>query len=139
MPARETVDAFIALVEQAQYVEALEGYYTSDSTMTENQEPPRVGLAAHIASERAVMGAFKALKTHPVSRVLIDGDLVMINWVFEFTENVLLMQSEYHLLGPYEPTSITMDVDFNCMVCFKGSGSTELAEFQHIVRNNAIS
>ena len=31
------------------------------------------------------MGAFKALKTHPVSRVLIDGDLVMINWVFEFT------------------------------------------------------
>ena len=85
MPARETVDAFIALVEQAQYVEALEGYYTSDSTMTENQEPPRVGLAAHIASERAVMGAFKALKTHPVSRVLIDGDLVMINWVFEFT------------------------------------------------------
>jgi len=85
MPARETVDAFIALVEQAKYVEALEGYYTSDSTMTENQEPPRVGLAAHIASERAVMGAFKALKTHPVSRVLIDGDLVMINWVFEFT------------------------------------------------------
>ena len=85
MPARETVDAFIALVEQAQYVEALEGYYTSDSTMTENQEPPRVGLAAHIASERAVMGAFKALTTHPVSRVLIDGDLVMINWVFEFT------------------------------------------------------
>ena len=85
MPARETVDAFIALVEQAQYVEAHEGYYTSDSTMTENQEPPRVGLAAHIASERAVMGAFKALKTHPVSRVLIDGDLVMINWVFEFT------------------------------------------------------
>ena len=85
MPARETVDAFIALVEQAKYVEALEGYYTSDSTMTENQESPRVGLAAHIASERAVMGAFKALKTHPVSRVLIDGDLVMINWVFEFT------------------------------------------------------
>jgi len=85
MPARETVNAFIALVEQAKYVEALEGYYTPDSTMAENQEPPRVGLAAHIASERAVMGAFKTLKTHPVSRVLIDGDLVMINWVFEFT------------------------------------------------------
>ena len=85
MPTRETVDAFIALVEQAKYVEALEAYYTPSSTMTENQEPPRVGLAAHVASERMVMAAFKTLKTHPVSRVLIDGDLVMINWVFEFT------------------------------------------------------
>ena len=53
--------------------------------MAENQAAPRVGLDAHVASERAVMAAFKTLKTHPVSRVLIDGDLVMINWVFEFT------------------------------------------------------
>ena len=85
MPARETVEAFVGLVEQGKYVEALEGYYTAQSTMAENQAAPRVGLDAHVASERAVMAAFKTLKTHPVSRVLIDGDLVMINWVFEFT------------------------------------------------------
>ncbi len=85
MPARETVNAFIALVEQAKYVEALEGYYAPSATMAENQEAPRGGLEALIAGERAVMAAFKTLKTHPVRRVLVDGDQVMINWVFEFT------------------------------------------------------
>ena len=85
MPNREAVDAFIALVEKGQYIEALEGYYAPTATMAENQEPPRGGLAVLVAGERQVMSAFKTMKTHPVSRVLIDGDLVMINWVFEFT------------------------------------------------------
>jgi ketosteroid isomerase-like protein len=84
MPSRETVDAFIALVEQGQYIEALEGYYLPDATMQENQDAPRGGLEALVAGERQVMAAFKP-RTRPVGAVLVDGDLVMINWIFEFT------------------------------------------------------
>src|SRR5262249_37303908 len=84
MPSRQTVDAFIALVEQGQYIEALERYYAPDATMQENQDEPRGGLDALIAGERQVMAAFHP-STRPVVRALVDGDLVMINWVFEFT------------------------------------------------------
>jgi hypothetical protein len=87
MPSRQTVDAFIALVEQGQFIEAIEGYYDPEATMQENQEPPRGPREALIAGERQIMAAFK-IRTRPVERVAIDGDLVLINWVFEFeTEN----------------------------------------------------
>jgi len=84
MPSRQTVDAFIALVEAGDYIQALERYYAPGATMQENQSPPRVGLDAHIASERRVMATFKP-RTRRVERSLVDGDLVMINWVFVFT------------------------------------------------------
>lgn len=85
MPSRDRVQAFVALVEQAKYVEALEGFYHPDSTMQDNQAAPRVGLEAHVASEKAVMARFAHMKTDPVTDLLIDGDKVMIRWRFTFT------------------------------------------------------
>ena len=85
MPSRDRVQAFIALVEQAKYVEALEGFYHPNSTMQDNQAEPRVGLAAHVASEKAVMARFAHMKTDPVTDLLIDGDKVVIRWKFTFT------------------------------------------------------
>ena len=78
MPSRQTVDAFIALVEQGHFIEAIEGYYDPEATMQENQEPPRGPREALIAGERQIMAAFK-IRTRPVERVAIDGDLVLIN------------------------------------------------------------
>ncbi|HEX3367187.1 nuclear transport factor 2 family protein [Phenylobacterium sp.] len=85
MPARERVEAFLALVERAQYVEALEQFYHPDATMQDNQQPPRVGLGRLIADERATMARFAHMKTDPVTDLLIDGDKVMIRWRFTFT------------------------------------------------------
>ncbi|MBS0334776.1 MAG: nuclear transport factor 2 family protein [Proteobacteria bacterium] len=85
MPSRDRVQAFVALVEQAKYVEALEGFYHPDSTMRDNQGEPRVGLPAHVASEKAVMARFAHMKTDPVTDLLIDGDKVAIRWKFTFT------------------------------------------------------
>ena len=85
MPTRDRVAAFVALVEQAKYVEALEGFYHPDSTMQDNQQPPRVGLEAHVASEKATMARFAQMRTDPVTDLLIDGDKVMIRWKFTFT------------------------------------------------------
>ena len=55
MPSRETLERFIARVEANAHVEAVEEFYTENSTMRENHAPPRVGRAAHAANERLVM------------------------------------------------------------------------------------
>jgi hypothetical protein len=85
MPTRERVAAFVALVEQANYVEALERFYHPHATMQDNQQPPREGLERLIADERATMARFAQMKTDPVTDLLIDGDRVMIRWRFTFT------------------------------------------------------
>ena len=85
MPTRERVQAFVALVEAARYVEALEQFYHPHATMQDNQQPPRVGLARLIADERATMARFATMKTDPVTDLLIDGDKVVVRWRFTFT------------------------------------------------------
>src|SRR3982074_3484521 len=85
MPTRERVQAFVALVEQAKYVEALEQFYHPHASMQDNQQAPRLGLERLIADERATMARFQTMKTDPVTDLLIDGDKVMIRWKFTFT------------------------------------------------------
>ena len=85
MPSRERVEAFIALVEAANYVGALEQFYHPDASMQDNQQPPRLGLERLIADERATMARFVQMRTDPVTDLLVDGDKVMIRWRFTFT------------------------------------------------------
>ena len=85
MPARDRVQAFVSLVEQAKYVEALEQFYHPHASMQDNQQEPRRGLERLIADEKATMGRFAVMKTDPVTDLLVDGDKVMIRWKFTFT------------------------------------------------------
>ncbi|HEY2753850.1 nuclear transport factor 2 family protein [Phenylobacterium sp.] len=85
MPSRERVLAFVAMVEQAEYVEALEQFYHPQASMQDNQQEPRRGLERLIADERATMARFQTMRTEPVTDLLIDGDKVMIRWKFVFS------------------------------------------------------
>lgn len=85
MPSRQTVQAFITLVEQGQYVQAIEQFYAPDASMQENSQPPRRGRDTLVTYERAVIAACSAMRTLPVESFLVDGDFVVIHWVFEFT------------------------------------------------------
>jgi len=85
MPSRDRVQAFVALVEQAKYVEALEEFYHPHASMRDNQQEPRLGLERLIADEKATMARFETMKTDPVSDLLVDGDKVVIRWKFTFT------------------------------------------------------
>jgi SnoaL-like domain len=85
MPSQAAVNQLVALVEAGQFVEALETCYADDASMQENGDPPRVGLANLVAHERRVMAAFKQVHARRSGPVFIDGDYVVINWVFEFT------------------------------------------------------
>ncbi len=85
MPSRQIVEAFIAAVEKGAFIEAIENFYAPDATIQENQDPPRGGRDVLIAGERQTIAMFASIQTRKVERWLIDGDLVVINWVFRFT------------------------------------------------------
>ena len=86
MPDRDTVKAFIATVERGDFVEAIERFYAENASMQENAGSPRVGRDSLVAAERAMLARVTSVLTQPVDRWLIDGDLVVINWVFEITD-----------------------------------------------------
>jgi ketosteroid isomerase-like protein len=84
MPTRERVAAFIAMVEADRFVDAIEGFYAEDASMQDNDAPPRLGRAALVAAEEATLAAI-SIHTRPVETYLVDGDKVVIRWVFEVT------------------------------------------------------
>jgi len=84
MPAPETLERFIALVEQNAHVEAVESFYTPDASMQENQSEPRIGRDAHVANERRVLSKAKTLMSRCLRPVFISGDKVVIRWIFRF-------------------------------------------------------
>ena len=85
MPSTETLERFIARVEQNAHAEAIEEFYTADASMQENQSPPRrEGRAAHVANERKVLARAKSVTSTCVRPVMLNGDHVAIRWIFRF-------------------------------------------------------
>jgi len=84
MPSPQTLERFIALVESNDHVQACELFYTERSTMQENQGTPRIGRDAHVASERQVMARAESVTSTCVRPVLVNGDHVVIRWIFRF-------------------------------------------------------
>jgi hypothetical protein len=65
-------------------VEAVEEFYATGSSMQENQSPPRVGRDKHIVAERNVMSRAKSISSQCVRPVFVNGDRVVIRWIFRF-------------------------------------------------------
>ena len=84
MPARDTIEAFIAMVEAGNFDTAMERFYADDATMQENQDAPRKGLANLIERERRTMAGSRHITAQCVRPFLIDGDTVVIRWHFDF-------------------------------------------------------
>jgi len=85
MPSQETLERFIARVEQNAHAEAIEEFYTADATMQENQSPARaLGRDAHVANERKVLARARSVSSRCVRPVMVNGDHVAIRWVFRF-------------------------------------------------------
>lgn len=84
MPSQDTLERFIARVEENAHTEAIEEFYTENSTMQENQSPPRRGRAGNAEREAKVMARAKTVKSTCVRPVVVNGDHVAIRWIFEF-------------------------------------------------------
>ena len=85
MPSRARVAEFVSYVEAGKYVEAISDFYAETAFMKENGGEPRVGRDNLIRHERAALAARARIRTERVGPVLVDGDRVSINWVFEIT------------------------------------------------------
>ena len=84
MPTPETLQRFIARVEQNAHAEAIEEFYTADASMQENQMPPRIGRDLLVAHERQVLARAKSVKSTCVRPVFVHDEHVVIRWIFEF-------------------------------------------------------
>ncbi|HEY1810765.1 MAG TPA: nuclear transport factor 2 family protein [Kofleriaceae bacterium] len=84
MPTRETLDAFVAAVLSNRHDDAIAKFYTPDSTMQENADPPRKGRDANVAREHEVMTRAKAIHSAIEGPIFVSGDRVVIRWVFRF-------------------------------------------------------
>lgn len=85
MPDRATVEAFSALVEAGQFVEAIEQYYTPGASMQENGGPPRIGRDVLVEAEKRTIARNLAVTCQRLGPILIDGNQVAIRWRFAFT------------------------------------------------------
>jgi hypothetical protein len=84
MPSAETLERFIARVEQNAHAEAIQEFYTVDAAMRENQGVPRVGRDAHVANEHRLFARAKTVTSKCVLPVFVSGDHVVIRWIFRF-------------------------------------------------------
>ncbi|KRQ02369.1 nuclear transport factor 2 family protein [Bradyrhizobium manausense] len=85
MPSRDVVVAFARRLENGEFVEAIEQYYTADAATYENNAAPTVGRDNLVAKERGVLAASKEVKAVRVGPSLIEGDNVASRWIFSFT------------------------------------------------------
>ena len=84
MPSLETLERFIARVEQNAHAEAVEEFYTGNSSMRENLAEPRIGRDLHVANERKVLARARSVESTCVRPVFVNGDHVVIRWIFRF-------------------------------------------------------
>ena len=85
MPSPDTLERFIARVVSNAHIEAIEEFYTEYATMQENFSPPRAGREALVANERAALARAASVESTCVRPVFVNGDHVVIRWIFEFT------------------------------------------------------
>jgi hypothetical protein len=84
MPTPETLERFIARVEENAHAEAIEEFYTDDASMQENQKPPRVGRDNLVARERKILAKARSVTSQCIRPVFVSGDRVVVRWVFTF-------------------------------------------------------
>jgi hypothetical protein len=85
MPTQNTLDQFIARVVSGAHAEAIEEFYTPTATMQENQSSPRVGRDVLVSHEKAALARSASVVSTCIAPVFVNGDHVVIRWVFEFT------------------------------------------------------
>lgn len=96
MPSAETINRFVARVEANAHAEAVEEFYTENSSVRENQADPRVGRDKHIANEHRFLSRLKSLTSKCVRPVFVNEDRVVIRWNFtlEFHDGTFVMMDE---------------------------------------------
>jgi len=84
MPTPQTLDRFIARVEENAHAEAIEEFYTEQASMQENNAAPRVGRDVLVQHEKRVLARARSVNSTCVRPVFVSGNNVVVRWIFEF-------------------------------------------------------
>ena len=84
MPSTQTMERFVARVEQGAHAEAIAEFYTEQGAIRENLAPPRVGRDALVANERKVLARARSVQTTCVRPWLASGSTAVVRWIFRF-------------------------------------------------------
>jgi hypothetical protein len=84
VPTLQTLERFITRVEENLHADAIAGFYTEYASMQENQSAPRIGRELLIENERRVLARARSVTSTCVRPVLVNGDIVVIRWIFDF-------------------------------------------------------
>ena len=84
MPSQDTLERFIARVEQNAHADAIGEFYTEDASMQENNAAPRIGRNLLVEHERKVLARAKSVQSTCVRPVLMNADIVVVRWIFQF-------------------------------------------------------
>ena len=85
MPTQDALERFIARVESNAHVEAIQEFYTENASMQENLAPPRTGRDTLVAHEAKALARAASVHSTCVRPALVNGDHVVIRWIFVFT------------------------------------------------------
>ncbi len=83
MPTRSRAEAFISAVMNGDHVAAIADFYHEEASMQENLATARVGRTHLMAHESKALSRLQKMITHPPKSVIVEGDLVAIQWVFD--------------------------------------------------------
>ena len=83
MPERARVEAFIAAVVSGDHVGAIRDFYTEGASMQENLGEARRGREVLMAHEAKALARLERMHTHPPRALVVDGDRVVVHWVFD--------------------------------------------------------
>ena len=84
MPTKNQVAKLVRLVEANRILDAIDEFYDDEVSMQDNLNPPVVGKDANRERERAFFGGITVHGNRALS-IAIDGEQVVIHWLFEFT------------------------------------------------------
>ena len=84
MPTPDVLSRFIAKVEANEHAEAIEQFYSPEASMQENESAPRRGRDFLASHERQVLARMRSVTSKCIRPVFVNGDRVVIRWVFEF-------------------------------------------------------
>lgn len=84
MPTRDQVTQLVRHVEANRVLDAIDQLYDEHVSMQDNLNPPVVGKAANRERERQFFGGI-TVHQHRALSIVVDGDQVVIHWLFEFT------------------------------------------------------
>ena len=84
MSTKDQVTRLVRYVEANRILDAIDEFYDENVSMQDNLNPPIVGKDANRERERTFFGGITVHQNRALS-VAVDGDQVVINWLFEFT------------------------------------------------------